>query len=78
MRVDYSIKDRDTVITGLIVQGKRITEETLINLDVQGVPQTCYFIVEDAPTPQPDLLAEADARILQLEYENLLLKGGVA
>ena len=33
----------------------------------------------DAPVPPPDsyLLAQADTRILELEYENILLKEGI-
>ena len=75
-RIDYSIADRGPVLANIAALGKQATRDVLIDLDENGVPQTCYFIVEDAPAPQPDLLAEADARILELEYENLLLKGG--
>lgn len=75
-RIDYIITERDVLFANLRAAGKSIVEDVTINLDAQGVPQTCYCIVEDAPEPQPDMLAEADARILELEYENLLLKGG--
>ena len=76
-RVDYNIADRDETFANLLAAGKNIVEDVTIDLDENGAPQTCYFMVEDAPEPQPDLLAEADARILELEYENLMLKEGL-
>ncbi len=75
-RIDYTVAERDALFENLRAAGKSIVEDVTINLDTQGVPQTCYCLVTDAPKPQPDLFAEADARILELEYENLMLKGG--
>lgn len=76
-RLDYNFADRDTALAALAAAGKQVVEDVTINLDAQGTPQTCYFMAVDAPMPQPDLLAEADARILDLEYENLMLKEGL-
>jgi hypothetical protein len=75
--IDYAFSQRDAMLENLRASGKSIVEDVTIDLDAQGVPQTCYCMVVDAPEPQPDLLADADARILDLEYENLLLKGGL-
>ena len=77
-RIEYTIETRDATLAALTEAGKIIVEDVTINLDAQGVPQTCYCVVVDMPEPQPALLAEADARILDLEYENLLLKEGLA
>lgn len=78
-RIDYNIADRDTLFETLRAAGKTIVEDVTIDLDTQGVPQTCYCMVVDAPeiAPQPDLLAEADARILDLEYALCLAEGGL-
>ncbi len=41
-------------------------------------PNTGTFYPIDQPPGEPDLLAAADERILELEYENLILKEGLA
>ena len=75
--VEYRFENRETVIEQLDAEGKRRIEDVLIDLDANLIPQTCYFMVEDAPPTDPDLLAAADERILTLEYENLILKEGL-
>ncbi|HMM31889.1 MAG TPA: hypothetical protein PKB13_08955 [Clostridia bacterium] len=77
-RIDYNISEREALFANLRAAGKDIAEDVTINLDAQGVPQTCYCMVVDAPEPQPDPLAEAYTQIVDLSYENLLLKGGVS
>lgn len=76
-RIDYQLKNRDAVLAQIAANGQVYVEDVTIDLDEADVPQTCYFLVEDAPPAQPDLLAEADARILELEYENLMQKEGL-
>ena len=77
-KVEYRFKNREAVIVQLEVEGKRRVEDILIDLDANFIPQTCYFMVEDTPQSEPDLLAAADERILALEYENLILKEGLS
>lgn len=76
-KVEYRFENREAVIEQMDAEGKRRIEDILIDLDVYHIPQICYFIVEDAPPSDPDLLAAADERILVLEYENLILKAGM-
>ena len=76
-RIDYSFENRENVLANLLASGKVVVEDVTIDLDEEGVPQTSYCMVEDAPEPQPDLLAEADARILDLEYALCLAEGGI-
>ena len=74
-RIDYKIEERNTLFAQLRAAGKVVAEDVTIDLDANGIPRTCYCIIEDA---QPDLLAEADARILELEYQNIILREGLA
>lgn len=76
-KVEYRFENREAVMEQLDAEGKRRTEDVLIDLDANLIPQTCYFMVEDTPPPDPDLLAAADERIIALEYENLILKEGL-
>lgn len=76
-RIDYNFSDRDATLANIRAVGKVVTQDVTIDLDAQGVPQTCYCIAEDAPEPQSDLLAEADATILDLTYRLLLAEGGL-
>lgn len=76
-RIEYNISERETLFANLRAAGKAIAEDVTINLDANGVPQECYCMVVDAPEPQPDLLAEADATILDLTYRLLLAEGGL-
>ena len=76
MRIEYQIEDRGTVIEQINASGMVIVNDVTINL-VNGRFATCYFEVVDAPLIEPSL-ADADARILELEYENLLLQEGLA
>ncbi len=77
-KVEYPFENREAMIEQLDAEGKRRVEDILIDLDANLIPQTCYFIVYDEQPSDPDLLAAADGRILALEYENLILKEGLA
>ncbi len=47
-RIDYNIEDRDATLAALTAAGRQIVEDVTIDL-VDGVLQTCYCIVQDAP-----------------------------
>ena len=47
-RIDYEIENRDATFAALAAAGRQIVEDVTINL-VDGVLQTCYCIVQDAP-----------------------------
>ncbi len=70
--------DYDSALLQIAAEGKAAVERVLIDLDENGIPTNCYFIVQDLPSAEPDLLAAADQRILELEYENLILQEGLA
>lgn len=74
----YNISDRDTVFIQAASEKKTVVEDVTTDLDENGRPTKCFVVVEDVPPAEPDLLAEADERILELEYENLILKEGLA
>ena len=59
----------------IAVDGKVVVEDVTINL-VDGRLTKCFVEIIDAPAPEPDLLAAADERILELEYELILAKEG--
>ena len=75
-RVEYAYEQRDATILELSNAGKVIVEDIMINLGMDGVPQTCFFIVVDAPpVSQGDLIAQLDQRVLELEYELIMKEG---
>jgi hypothetical protein len=59
--IDYIFNKRDTLLVNLRASEKIIVEDATINLDANGVPQTCYCLFVDAPEQQPDLFAGVDA-----------------
>ena len=74
----YEIEERAATLAQIEAEGKTYVADNIIDLDENGRPTNCYFMVVDAPPPEPDLLAEADEYILELEYQNLLLKEELA
>lgn len=72
-RIEYEIENRASVFAQIAADGKVVVEDVTIDL-VDGRLTNCFVEVIDAPAAEPDLLAEADERILALEYENLLLQ----
>ena len=77
-KVEYQFQNRDATLTQIMNAGKIIVEDATIDLDENGIPTNCFVIADDAPPAEPDLLAAADQRILDLEYENLMLQEGLA
>ena len=76
-KVSYTANERDVSIEQIALSGKSIVADVSIDLDANGVPQTCYFIVEAAPPVPPDLLAQADLDILDLTEQLILAKEGL-
>ena len=75
-RIEYEIENRASVFEQIEADGKVVVEDVTINL-VDGRLTNCFVEVIDAPATEPDLLAAADERILELEYEILLLQEGL-
>lgn len=76
-KIVYEIENRDALFAQLRAGGKAIVEDVTIDF-VNGRLINCFVIVDDAPPMGTELLAAADERILALEYENLILKEGLA
>lgn len=83
-RRTYQIEERDAVLAQLLTEGKQYNDYTL-EPDENGRYTNCYVEISDTLAFEPPLeddttalLAAADERILELEYENLILKEGLA
>lgn len=76
-RIPFEFSNKDVALEQVLNSGKAVLETVMINLDENHIPTNGYFVVVDAPPPQPDLLAHADARILDLEYQLILAKEGL-
>ena len=80
-QINYEIEQRSELIAWLDASGLEVSEDKTINL-VDGRLTNCFLIARSADQAvdgeTADLLAEADERILELEYENLILKEGLA
>ena len=80
-QINYEIEQRSELIAWLDASGLEMSEDETINL-VNGRLTNCFLIARSANQvvkgETADLLAAADERILALEYENLILKEGLA
>ena len=47
--VNYQMSNRETAIQQVLEDGKEIIEYVAIDLDLDGQPTNCYFVVNDAP-----------------------------
>ena len=76
-KIAYEIEQREEELAQIAAAGKAIMEDVTIDLVGERL-SNCYFVVTGAPAAPPDLLAETDEYILELEYQNLLLKEELA
>lgn len=77
---NYKIEDRDATLANIFASGRVVVKDVTIDLDANGILQTCYCITEDAPPLEPDfqaLLAQADMDILNLTEQLILTQEGL-
>ena len=80
-RIDYVFDQRDTAMAEIFANGLAIVHDTTTDIDADGKPATCYFMVVDAPPPAgpsaEELLAQADMTILDLMEQLILIQEGL-
>lgn len=82
-RIPYIFSERETELQQITESNKRVVEEYAIDLDENHIATKCFLMVADAPPGQPaqaspdEIIAQVDERLLEKEYELLLLKEGL-
>ena len=72
--VPYEIEERESTLAQLAANGEGFVEDAKINLDPNGRPQNCYFVVDTIYPTAADLLAQADMTILDLTEQLIIEK----
>ena len=78
LKILYEIENREATIAQIAADGQVIRGDVTIDLDENGRLTNCYFIADDAPPAEPDLLAQADMTILDITEQLILAKEGLS
>ena len=77
-KIPYNPQNKQSVLQQIAAYNKIVIEDAIHGLDENGNYTDCFLIILEDTIPAEDMLAEADMKMLNLEYENILLKEGLS
>lgn len=77
-KIPYTPQTKQNILQQITAYNKTVTEDAMHGLDENGNYTDCYLTILENSIPAEDMLAEADMKMMNLEYENILLKEGLS